>query len=40
MLTKILSEQIIINYSIEGLKMYQHNSVGRNDFFFSKQQAL
>lgn len=30
MLTKILSEQIIINYSIEGLKIYQQNSAVRN----------
>lgn len=33
MLTKILSEQIIINYAIEGLKIYQQNSVVRNVSF-------
>lgn len=33
MLTKILSEQIIINYAIEGLKIYQQNSVARNVSF-------
>lgn len=30
MLTKSLSEQIIINYSIEGLKIDQQNYVVRN----------
>lgn len=35
---KYLSKQIITNYSIEDLKINQHNSVARNVFFLIEKK--